>query len=84
MARLEVLVNEAPLVDLGEGHGDADGEAQESSYLHRAAEEPVERFAPRVLEHQQGAPVLVYELQRPRRPPAVQFVLQSVFVRQAF
>src|SRR5262245_61158781 len=84
MARLEVLVDEASLVDLGEGHGDADGEAQERSRLHRAAEEPGERFAPRVLEHQHGAPVLVYELQRPRCPPTIQFVLQSVFVRQAF
>ena len=84
MGRLEVLVDETPLVNLGEGRRDAAGEAQERSHFHGAAEEPVERFATGVLEHQQGALVLAHELQRPRRPRAVQFILQSVFVSKAF
>ena len=34
--------------------GDADGEAQEAPHLHGRAEQPVERLAARILEHQHG------------------------------
>jgi hypothetical protein len=77
-------VDEAALMNLGEGRGDAVGEAQECSHVHGTAEEPVERFATRILEHQQGVLMLPHELQRPRRPRAVQFILQSVFVSKTF
>ena len=61
----------------------ADGEAQKAPHLHRRAEQPVERLAAGVLEHQHGPTALAHELQRPHRPRPVQLVLQSVFVSKA-
>ena len=68
---------------LPEGRGDADGEAQEASHLHRRAEQPVERLAAGILQHQHGPAAVADELQRPHRPRPVQLVLQAVFVSQA-
>ena len=51
--------------------------------LHRRAEQPLERLAAGILEHQRGPAALADELQRPRRPCAVQFVPQSIFVGEA-
>ena len=83
IGRLDVLVHEAALMDLAQGRGDLDGEAQEASHLHRGAEQPGERLAARIFEHKNGPAALLHELQRLRRPGAVQFVLQSIFVREA-
>ena len=58
-------------------------EAQEAPHLHRRAEQPVERLAARILEHQHGPTVFAHELQRPRRPCAVQLILQPIFVSEA-
>ena len=54
VGRLDVLVDEAALVKLAQSRGNADGEAQEASHLHRCAEQPVERLAAGILEHQHG------------------------------
>ncbi len=51
--------------------------------LHRRAEQPSQRFAARVLEHQNGPAVLAHELQRPRRPGAVELVRQPVVIGKA-
>ena len=77
---LDVLMDEAALVDLAHSPGDADSEAQEASHLHGCAEQPVERLAAGIFEHELAAPALVPKLQRPHRPCTIQFVLQSVFV----
>ena len=68
---------------LAQGRGDAEREAQEALQLHGRAEQPLERLAARILEHQHGPTALAHELQGPRRPGAVQLILQPVFVRQA-
>ena len=70
-------------MDLAERGGDADGEAQEASHLHRCAEQPIERLAAGILEHQHDPAAVSHELQRSHRPRAVQFVLQSIFVSEA-
>ena len=80
--RLDLLVDEAALMDAAQGRGDADGEAQEASHLHRRAQDPVERIASRILEQQHGPAALAHELQRAHRPGTVQVVLQSVFVSE--
>ena len=51
--------------------GDTDGESQEASHLHRRTENPIERLAAGVLEHQHGPTMIAHELQRPHRPGAV-------------
>ena len=83
IGRLDVLVDEPALMDLAQRSRDADGEAQEASHLHRRAEQPVERLAARILQHQHGPAAVADELQRSRRPRSVQRVLQSKFMRQA-
>ena len=83
IGRLDVLVDEAALVELAERRRDADGEAQEASHFHGRAEQPVERLAARILEHQHGPTAFAHELQRPHRPRPVELILQPVFVSEA-
>ena len=83
IGRLDILVDEPRLMDLAQGDRDADGEAQEASHLHGRAEQPLERLAAGILEHQHGPAAFADELQRPHRPGPVQLVLQSVFVGEA-
>ena len=54
-------------MDAAQGRGDADGEAQEASHLHRRAQDPVERIASRILEQQHGPAAFAHELQRAHR-----------------
>ena len=54
------------------------GESQVFSGLHGRADKAVERLAFRRFEHQDGPPALAREV--PHRPPAVELVLQPVFV----
>ena len=79
-----VLVDEAGLVGFAQSRSDADREAQEDADLHRLAEQARERFAAGVLEHQHGATVFSHELQRPRRPSAIELVPELIFVREPF
>ena len=83
IGRLDVLVDEAAPVDLCEGRGDRDGEAQKAAHFHGRPEQPVERLAAGVLEHQHSPAAFADELQRSHRPRPVQLVLQSVFVSKA-
>ena len=70
-------------MDLREGRGDRDGEAQKAPHLHGPPEQPVQRLAAGVLEHQHGPTAFADELERSHRPRPVQLVLQSVFVSKA-
>ena len=66
---LDVLMDEAAPVHLADGRDDADGEAQETSHLHRRAEETAEQLAAgMILEHQNGLTPVSQKLQRPRGP----------------
>ena len=81
--RLDVLVHQAPLVELAQSHGNVDGQAQEALHLHGCAEQPAEWLAAGILEHQHGPTAFGDELQRSYRPCPIKFVLQSIFVREA-
>ena len=59
---------------LAQSRGNTAAEAQEASDLHWRAEQPVERLAARILEHQEGATGVAHEVQRPRRPRPVELV----------
>ena len=83
LAWLDVLVNEAALMELAQSHGNTNGQAQEASHLDGRAEQPVERLATRILEHQHRPTALAHEVQRPHGPRAIQLILQAVFVGQA-
>jgi hypothetical protein len=82
MRRLEVLVDQAALVRLTQSGGDAHGEAQEASELEGRAQQPAERLAARILEHQYGSAAVTPQLQRPDRPGTVQLIFQAIFVRE--
>jgi len=84
IGRLDVLVDEAALVRLAQRRGDADGEAQEASRLHRRADEPLEWFAAWILEQQRCSTAFADKRERPRRPCGVELVPQCVFVGEAF
>ncbi len=58
MSGLLILVDEAALVGLAQGPGNADRETEEDADLHGRAEQPSERFAAGILEHQHGPTVL--------------------------
>ena len=60
--RLDVLVDEAALVNLTHGGREGDGEAQEAAYLQGTLEQPRERLAARILQHQHVAAVLPLKL----------------------
>jgi hypothetical protein len=83
IGRLDVLVDEAAPVDLCEGPGDRDSDAQKTPHLHGHPEQSVQRLAAGVLEHQHDPTAFADELERSHRPSAVQFVPQSVFASEA-
>ena len=83
MRRLDVLVDEPPLMQPGDGRDETEREVQEGPHRHRLTEQPLQRLATRVLQHQHGPTAFADELQRPHRPRAVELILQSVFVSKA-
>ena len=80
VVRLEVLVDQAALVEPPERGGQADGNAQERRGVHRASQKSRKRLAARVLEQQGHAPVIAHQPQRPRCPCEVQLVPQRILV----
>jgi hypothetical protein len=81
--RLDVLVDEPPLMQPGDRRDETEREVQERPHRHRLTEQPLQRLATRVLQHQHGPTALADELQRPHRPRAVEFILQSIFMSKA-
>jgi len=79
MRRLEVLVDEATLVRLAQGGGDAETEAQEASQLQGRAEQAVERLSAGILKHQRHTAVIVRKRYGSRRPVGVKFGLERIF-----
>jgi hypothetical protein len=77
-------MDKAALVELAQGHGDADSEVQEFPDPHRCVEQPIERLeVADILEHQHGSTTVAHDLEWPHRPGSVQLFLQSVFVGEA-
>jgi hypothetical protein len=82
MGGLQVLMDKSALVGFAKSRGDSDCEAQKATRLHGRPEEPSERFAAGILEHQQSPSVFAHEFQRMRGPRAVELVLQFIFARE--
>ena len=80
MRRLEVLVDEATLVRLAQGGGDAETEAQEASQLQGRAEQAVERLSAGILKHQRHTAAIMRKRDGSRRPVGVKFGLERIFV----
>jgi hypothetical protein len=72
MGRLEVLVEQAPPVELAQRGRQPDGEAQPLRQCQRAAQETRQRLAPRILQHQHGPPLVLRERQRPHGPGRIE------------
>ncbi|MCY1378974.1 hypothetical protein D9M69_666530 [compost metagenome] len=51
MGGLEVLMDEATLMELAQRRRDADGEMQDPPHFHGRGEHPLERLTARILEH---------------------------------
>ena len=72
MGRLEVLVEQAPPVELAQRGRQPAGEAQPLRQRQRATQEARQRLAPRVREHQHGPPLMLRERQRLHGPGGVE------------
>jgi hypothetical protein len=83
MGRLDVLVDEPTLVELRDGPGKTETDAQERSHRHGLAEKPFKEFAAWVLKQQNGAALSLHQLYRPRRPSGLQRVFELIFMAQA-
>ena len=83
LRRLDVLVDEPPLMQPRDRRDEAEREVHERPHRHRLTEQPLQQFAARVLQHQHGPTAFADELQRPHRPRSVELILQSVFVSKA-
>src|SRR5262249_59583016 len=70
---LDIFMDEPALMKLPERRGSSDGERQEASYVHRHAEQPLQRLAARILEDQRGSTSVAYEVQRLHRPRPAEF-----------
>ena len=80
VGRLDVLVDEAPLVELAQRGRQADGHAQERRNLPRLSQEPIERLAAGVLEHEHRPTLATNQRERPSRPVGVKLVPKRIFV----
>jgi hypothetical protein len=68
MGRLDILVDQAPPVELAQRHREPNGDAQPLRYRQWAIQEARERLAPRVGEHEHGPPLVLDERERPHGP----------------
>ncbi len=62
------------------GVGDADRQTQEGAHLHGLAEQPIERLASGVFEHQNGATLVPRKRERPRSPLRIELGRQRILV----
>ena len=72
MGRLDVLVDQAPPVELAQRGREPDGEAQPLRQRQRAAQAARQRLAAWVREHQHGPPLMLRERQRPYGPGGIE------------
>ena len=76
VGRLDVLVDEAPLVEPAQRGRQADGDAQERRDLPGLPQEPRQGLAAGVLEQEHRPPAVTHQPQGPSRPGGVQLVPQ--------
>ncbi len=69
---LEILVDDALSVEVGDGARNANGELEELLHRHRGPEEPVEGLLAAILEHQRWHPLIRLERERPDDRPEIE------------
>ena len=72
MGRLDILVDQAPPVELAQRDREPDGDAQPLRYRQWAIQEARERLTPRVGEDEHGPPLVRGEGERPDGPAGVE------------
>ena len=72
MGRLDILVNQAPPVQVAQRHREPNGDAQPLRYRQWAAQEARERLAPRIREYEHGPPLVLDERQGPHGPGGIE------------
>src|SRR5258708_22755339 len=82
IGRFEVLVDEAPTVQLPDCGRKTDRNAQKLSHLHRRSDQLIERLAPGILEDKYGSPPVLRELNRRDSPSRIQLWPQRVLAVQ--
>ena len=82
--RLDVLVNEAALVDLAERASQGNRGAQDRRQITGSTEHAIDRLAARILEHEHHALLVPDERQRPHRPCGIELGREGIFVLEAF
>ena len=82
MGRLDVLVDEALLVDFAKSSRQADGKPQKASNFKGASGHSLEQLTARIGEHQQKPPALVPQLQRACGPGRIELTAQRKFLLQ--
>jgi hypothetical protein len=80
IGRLEVLMDQPSSVHLTYRRRESNGDMQELAYLHRPAEQPLERLTAGVLEQQHEPSLAANKADRPRRPGGVKVSPQRVFM----
>ncbi len=80
---LDVLVDDAPFVQLAQGAGHADGEPEEASQLAGSIEQGAKRNRRHVLEDQRRTAFVSRESQRPGGPRWIQLVPEFELVFEA-
>jgi hypothetical protein len=83
VGRLDVLVQQAAVVQLSQCRCDGDGHAQETLKLHRGAKQTVQRHAARILQYQRAAPLKLCQRDRPDHTRAMELIAQGVLMAQA-
>ncbi len=77
---LDVLVDETSLVHLADRGHEWNGDVQELRHLKGLAQEPIERLAPGILEHQRHSTTAGGECHGPRGPVRIERGPELVFV----
>ena len=69
---IDVLVDQARCVNMGDSLGERDRQTEERPDLHRDAEQPIEQLAARVVQHQGHALPVAHERDRLDGPPRIE------------
>jgi hypothetical protein len=83
LAGLNILMNEASVVELAQSGCQVNCQAKEPAQFHRLPDKPFERFAAGILKYKHCPPLGIRESQRSDRPVWIKLVSKRVFVLEA-
>jgi len=84
IGRLDVLVDEASLMQPAECRRDCDRKAQKLCDVQRAANQSVERLTAGILEHERHAIIVFRQRDWSCRPASVELVFERTFMFEPF